>query len=77
MIGVQWISLGARTATDPARGLLAQHLLADAAMVGTETTLGRRAAPSLVLALVARAAATAGGCAALKARAQWTHFDFA
>jgi hypothetical protein len=39
-------------------------------MVGTETTLGRGAAPSLVLALVASAAATAGRLAAVETGAQ-------
>lgn len=58
VVGGQWIVLAAGSTAQPAGRLLAENLCSYSAVVGTETTLGRRATSTLALALVGWAATT-------------------
>jgi hypothetical protein len=51
----QWIIRTSRLAADPARRLLAENLLTDAAVVGTETALRARSSGSFPLTSAGRA----------------------
>ena len=58
MVSRQRVVRRATTTANPTRRLLAQHLLTDAPMLGTEPTLIRRAAHSLPLATADSTVAT-------------------